>query len=253
MKRARKKTRKRAISRGRRHMRKGVFVACLALFVLAALWAAGGALLRNVVVCPVAHIDVVGNRHLSAEEVVELSGLREGVGIFSVPSRSVAGRLRKSPWIREAFVRKELPDRVLIRVDEASPAALLKKRSEYYLVDSEGALLERHRSAELFLPVIDGDSVMKDVLPEAVGLAQVLRQYPLGSSDLPEIVASREGGLTVKMGVQTIRFGYGDYDEKIRRYLEIRGEIERRGLPLEYVDLRYERRVVVRAAGRDIR
>jgi len=248
---ARKKARRRAVAGRRRTIRKGAFLACLFLFVLASVWVAGRVFLRKVVVFPVARIDVVGTRHLSADEVVDLSGLREGMGIFSVPAGSVAGKLKKSPWIKEAYVRKELPDRVRIRVDEASPEALLKKRGEYYLVDSEGSLLEKHRSTELFLPVIHADSLPKDAVREAVALAAVLKRYPLGSADLPEIVSSREGDLSVRMGTQTIRFGYGDYDEKIRRYLEIRGEIERRGLPLEYVDLRYDRRVVVRASGGD--
>ncbi|MGW8273173.1 MAG: cell division protein FtsQ/DivIB, partial [Thermodesulfovibrionales bacterium] len=235
-----------------RGIRRKVFMVSLVVFVLASVGVAGRLFLRKVVVFPVAHIDVVGNRHLGADEVVQLAGLREGIGIFAISSESVAQRLKKSPWIEESFVRKELPDRVLIRVDEASPAALLKKRREYYLVDSEGNILEQHRSAELFLPVILGDSLPNDALREAVALAAVLRRYPLGAADLPEIVCSREGGLSVRMGTQTIRFGYGDYDEKIRRFIEIRDEIQRRGLPLEYVDLRYDRRVVVRASGRDV-
>lgn len=228
--------------------RRTLFHLVLLLFLAGSALIAADILRRNVIFFPLKDIEIIGNKHLSAEEIVSLSHVQKGAGILSFASRSLAANLRKSPWIKDVAIRKELPDRIIIRISEAVPVALFERNDGYYLIDSEGAFLEKQTSEEKFLPIVRGDAENRKALREAVRLAEVLREHKDFSTENPEIVFGNADDMTVRYGKSVIRMGYGGYREKLNRYLELQDEIVRRGIPVESVDLRYEKRVVVRAA-----
>ena len=125
-------------------------------------------MLQKIVIFPVRSITVIGNRHLSDSDVSRMSKLRKGTSIFSVSSRAVVRRLEKSPWIKKVTLRKEMPDKILIKIKEAVPSALVEKKGGHYLVRSDGEILEKQESGERFLPVIKGDFSDRNVLQEAM-------------------------------------------------------------------------------------
>lgn len=88
------------------------------------------------------HVDVTGNRRLSAAQIVALAGLEEPGSVLMVDGRTIEGRLAGSSWIRSASVGAELPDRVRIRVDEWQPVALFRAAGGpgFYLSDQGVAL-----------------------------------------------------------------------------------------------------------------
>jgi cell division protein FtsQ len=230
--------------------RKKVFVAFLSLFLLVSAGITVKIMLRRVVFFPIREIEITGNKHLNDKEVSNISELKMGVSMLSVSSRTIAKKLERSPWIKEVELRKELPDRIVIRVREAVPSALFKKNNEYYLVDSDGDFLEKQATDEKFLPVIRGDARNGEAFREAVKVAGVLREYGVVGAEDAEILIGNREDLTVRNGTTTIKVGYGNYEDKMKRYLELKDEIARRGIPVDYIDLRYARRVVVRTAGR---
>jgi cell division protein FtsQ len=204
--------------------------------------------LQKIVIFPVRSIKVIGNRHLSDSDVSRMSKLRIGTSIFSVSSRAVVRRLERSPWIKKVTLRKEMPDKILIKIKEAVPSALIKKKGGYYLVRSDGEILEKQAAGERFLPVIKGDFSDRRVLQEAVKLARVLKEYGVDTTAHSEILVDRPENMTLQYGSTTIKVGYGDYEAKLLRYMELRDEIIRRRIPVNYIDLRYSRRFIVKAS-----
>jgi cell division septal protein FtsQ len=91
----------------------------------------------------VRHVDVSGEHRLAAGEVVAAAGVRSGGSILGVDPSAVASRLQKSStWVRSSQVTAQLPDRVLIRIDEWKPVAVYQPASgpAYFLSDEAVAL-----------------------------------------------------------------------------------------------------------------
>jgi cell division septal protein FtsQ len=90
----------------------------------------------------VRHVEVSGEHRLGAGQVINFAGLDRGGSIFGVDPSGIQARLQKSTWVRSSQVSTELPDRVLIRVDEWQPVAVYQPASgrAYFLSDQAVAL-----------------------------------------------------------------------------------------------------------------
>jgi cell division protein FtsQ len=131
------------------------------LVVLAGLFALYG-LYRAVFLGSVFRIEKIvaeGNwRRLNAQSVAWLAGVARGDNLFWMSVAEVHARLREEPWIKEAAVRRKLPDTLWIYVEEATPVGILADGALSY-VDSEGRVIVRASGAgEKDLPVFTGIS-----------------------------------------------------------------------------------------------
>jgi cell division protein FtsQ len=194
---------------------------------------------------------IYGNRHLGYVQVVELAGLRGGENLLTLDLEGVYENLHSSAWIRSVSMRKELPDTLVIRLEESRPVALLQSAEGLFVVDSEGLLLERVSEAPVyFLPVIvhqgaDGS----EEFSEAVKLASVINDIKEARAvELVEIAGLEDGSrnMVVRLDGVDIRVGEGSYREKLLRYFELSREIGRRNINVDYIDLRFANRVVVK-------
>ncbi len=67
----------------------------------------------------------------------------DGPGIlWSVPAGEVARRLSGHPWVRSVSVRKSFPDRLVVRIIERTPVAMVNLDALHYL-DEEGRPFKR--------------------------------------------------------------------------------------------------------------
>lgn len=102
------------------------------------------------------HIEVKGSRRVPKEEVLRLSGIRQGQNILSFSAKDAAGAIRENPWVENALIDRNLPDSVTIEVRERYPVAIVKLDS-LYVMDINGVVFKRlSRGDSLDLPVITG-------------------------------------------------------------------------------------------------
>ena len=71
--------------------------------------------------------DIVVERRgrMSEEAILAAARVRKGMSIWDVDAARVEGALERLPWVRSARVRRELPRRVVLRVREHRPAAIV--------------------------------------------------------------------------------------------------------------------------------
>ena len=102
-------------------------------------------------------IIVDGNWHyLTADWVARLAGVKRGDNLFWMSVSEVHERLRTEPWVKEAAVRRKIPDTLWIFVEEYRPAAIVAAEELYY-VDAEGVVVKRVEGNEAKdLPVLTG-------------------------------------------------------------------------------------------------
>ncbi len=200
-------------------------------------------------VLPVKHIVFIGNRHLTDDELRALAGVRANQSLLAISNKTVSQKLLKSPWIRSVSVRKELPDTLLLVMEEAVPFALLDMNSHLFLLDDKGKLLEELKGGSIpFLPVITGDPFREsEGFLEAIKLAKLMSSKGFSSErDQIEIFAGKPHELTATIDGTIVKMGSGKYEEKLERLIAIEDELKNRGIPVDYIDLRFENRAIVK-------
>jgi cell division protein FtsQ len=196
----------------------------------------------------VKEIMISGNKRLDREDILSALKVHRGESLLNLHFADVRGRLKQNPWIKKVALRKQYPDTLEIKIEEAEPRALLSIKEQLYLIDGEGTVLENIKGETTpFLPVIKniGPGLGKD-MTEALKLVEAL-SGKTAFADRESIEIGLESyGLTVHIDGEFIKVGYGRYAEKFQRWIELEPEIRKRGLPIQYVDLRFKDSVIVK-------
>jgi cell division protein FtsQ len=195
-------------------------------------------------------VAVLGNRHLKADEVRSLMKFKEGDPLFGASVTELYRRLRKSPWVRDAIVRKDPSGKVTVRLQEATAAAILHLDQKQYLVDGSGSLLEEMKEGSmLFLPVIrEIDPVkQRDTYREALNLVRFLQQKGAATyGGVLEISGARPEEITLRIDDIPVRIGMGEFEKKLERLQLVKDEIKRRNVIVEYIDVRFSDEIVIK-------
>ncbi|MCL4457194.1 MAG: FtsQ-type POTRA domain-containing protein [Nitrospirae bacterium] len=195
----------------------------------------------------------IGNRHLKNDELKLLIKVNKEDELFGVSGRELYNRLRRSPWVRDAVIRKELSGKIVLNIAEAVPIAIFSVTGRPYLIDKDGNILEPMKEGTvMFLPVIkDIDhNRNREAYAEAVKFANVLNKRTLSYSGNIEITGQRPEDITLKLDNIAIKIGAGDFDKKLERLEFAKDEIEKRNIAVEHIDLRFADKIIVKPAGR---
>jgi cell division protein FtsQ len=190
-----------------------------------------------------------GNGHLTDEELKHLAGINGNENMITVSSRTIFNKMISSPWIRSLSIRKEFPDTLHIHVREAEPFALLNVKGHLFIVDEGGKMLQELKESPIpFLPVISGDPYKeRAVLLEALHLARAIKNKNLlFEKDHIEIIANEQNEMSVNLDGVIVKIGKGDYEDKLFRLKELEKEIKRQNMHIDYIDLRFANRAVVK-------
>lgn len=141
-------------------------------------------------------IDVKGS--ISRRQIQQASGVVVGQNVMALNLQRIQQNVERLPYVAEAQVERQLPDKIIIRITERLPIAKLSLMNselgavETYYLDREGVLL-RPRQGETIrqLPEITGlkatdyDPGQKIETPEvvaAINLLKLLESTPLEPS-----------------------------------------------------------------------
>jgi hypothetical protein len=104
----------------------------------------------------VRRIDVQGGKRTSRQEIVAYAGAELHQSMLKLDLDAMSLRLRQHPWIGQATIRRQLPDRLHIEVHEHEPV-LLVSLGDLYLANAQGQLFKRFESQDqVSLPVVTG-------------------------------------------------------------------------------------------------
>lgn len=186
-------------------------------------------------------IEVNGMQRLDPSEVCRQAHVRPGVNIFHVNLSLARKRLLAHPWIRDAQVRRETPDAIIISIQEHTPLAMLDLGRKF-LIDTRGEIFKEVKPADpQNLPVVSGlrfSDLNAAGQPPGQAYAAVLEVLKLGmdrhcvvtNRAIQKICVDREIGLTLfAFDRQTaIKLGYDNYPDKYIRLRNVLGYLNRR-------------------------
>lgn len=200
-------------------------------------------------VFPLKHLTFIGNRHLTDDELKAFAGVHLNESLLMVSNKEVSQYLLKSPWVRSVSVRKEFPDTLAMTIKETEPFALLNMNEHLFLIDENGKLLEELKGDSVpFLPVIAGDPFKeKKGFSEALNFIKVMNAKRFSSErDHIEIIAHKPHELSVNVDGIIVKIGTGGYEEKLDRFIRLEEDIKNMGIPVDFIDLRFENRAIVK-------
>ncbi len=215
--------------------------------------------LRQSTNVPLGEIKIIGSQHAAESELLKLAGVDFTTSLVNLDLREVSQRLRQHPWVEKAQVKRDWSRKALIiEVQERIPQAVLLL-DELYLVDRHGEVFKQADSRDrLDFPVFTGlrkgevrkrDPKARQLILQALGLLSLLEgRRVFTPADVSEIHLSPEKGLTVytlKGGIP-IRLGTGDFSDKIDRLERVLPDLQPKAKDIQYLDLNYRRKVVVK-------
>jgi len=208
---------------------------------------------------PVKEIVFSGNKHIPENELKAIMGLNGNEGLLALSSKDLEKKLLKSPWIKAVSFRKDFPHRFIIRIEESRPYALLEMNGRTFFIDDKGHVLEELKGESIpFLPIISGDPFKNSsIFPEVLNLVRVMKDQGFTTvKDRIEVIIPHGSGpedISMQVDGTLVKVGPGEYEEKLQRLLELEDEIMRRGIPVDYIDLRFANKVVVKPVNEVIR
>ena len=213
---------------------------------------------------------VQGNERLSGGEVLALLGPLRGQNILTVDLAAYRDLLHSSGWIDTATLRRLLPSTLEVRVVERVPAAAARFGSRLYLIDKAGEVIDQLGPGYSGggLPIVDGLSAgaegaaIDESTRDDPDVAAATRRFTLVSDVLrsfaadPDVLAlvsqirvtdPYDAVVMLSDAPTLVHLGHENVAARLRRYLELAPALRERVAEVDYVDMRFEGRVVLRA------
>ena len=203
-------------------------------------------------------VTVTGVEKVKGADLVVMSGLGPHAGIWSIDPAEIEERVRQHPWVKSVLIRRELPGRLVIDIEEWSASAIVALDKLYYVAD-DGVLFKALDDEDsVDFPFITGlraarlppqEPGTREKLSQAVALGRKVERTSLGLSE----IRFEPGGGVVLYPVSyavPFRMGWGDWDGKLTRLRWFVREFQGKGDRFRAVDLSFRGQVVARPRGR---
>lgn len=233
-----------------------VAAALLAVILVTAAGAAVYSWLGHSRLFTVRDIDLNKCAYVTREEVSGmLSGVPQG-NIWLLSSQDIGKRMLSHPWVRSVAVRKAFPDRLVVRIEERKPVAMINLDALYY-VDDQGKIFKRLTSYDpKGFPILTGfsqadlkanDGVTAKNLRRTLELLRFTESGVL-RENISEVNYDAQEGYTLvtrDSGIQ-LKIGTMDFPEAMQRIEEAMPKLSSLGQARGIVDLKTAGRIFVR-------
>jgi len=206
-------------------------------------------------------MSVQGDRMSDASEVLERSGLAEGMHGDSIVFLDVIERIETLPWIRMAHVNLTPSGQVRIRVEEEEPMALLVDRGRNALVTESGMTMPVVLGHRVDVPILYGfevsntfwetgtpDTLRSESFEKVRSFLTEATRYPGLYAMISEVMVTDDDGVVVLSDENAVRltFGHEDFDDRLRKWQAFQSQvISRKGISqVRSLDFRYRGQVV---------
>lgn len=118
-------------------------------------------------------VETSGNRRYTAEEIISVSGVEIGDYLALLDKNYIVRKIRAElPYVESVSIKRDLPDSVLITVEESTAAAAVETDGSWWLINSSGKLLEEVSSPGSHA-VLTG---LSPISPEVGSMAQLAEE-----------------------------------------------------------------------------
>jgi cell division protein FtsQ len=211
-------------------------------------------------------INIQGNRKIDEKEILERAGIKMGANIFSLDLGKMEQQIREDKRIKKVWVKRKLPQAILIEVEEKKPALWINLPDGLYGLSKEQEIIPlKEEDFQHDFPVVTGlvssSFLEKENLSpksyewwpnrkikSALEFYKALVENDSSFMDsISEISLADENDLIfylIPYGTQ-VNMGKGNFKKKIGRVKSLL-EYEKKREALVCIDLRFKDQVVVK-------
>jgi len=203
---------------------------------------------------------VRGCRELTEKEVLTLANSRSSHNLLALNKETMARHIRVNPWVKSVSIGRELPDRLVVQIQERSAIAVVRQDANLYLMDREGVIFKKlEKDDEGDLPVLTGfysrGKLNESLLNNAKNLLNdmsISKLFP-AFDNVSEIQGNEVSGLSVftDNGLCLV-LGIDDYRTKLRRLSPILEDLERRQLKEGFLNIDLRNPLKVNVSRRNV-
>jgi hypothetical protein len=206
-------------------------------------------------------IEYYGAEHLDEPAVSNLIDQSLPGQLLALDLDKVRALVEAEVWVRRATVRRILPNRLEIHVEERTPTAVAAIDNELFVVDDEGVVLDHFGSSYLYLdqPIVKGlrslareDSLHENAVRiqaflsvvEALKTPGVDHNSSISEIDVGNIeriaVIPKDEPIAIYLGGNRFRKRYETFLSQKQLYYKLK---KKYGL-IEYVDVTYDDKII---------
>ena len=205
----------------------------------------------------VTDVEFKGLSRMQVAEAQRLVADAVGQNILLVPLEVYEARLSQHPRIKHAHFKRVLPGRLVCRVEEREPVALVFS-SKFLEVDDTGMVMTSDALTDLLdLPVITGLSPSEvqegrrcddDRIQDALATLNACKQYGgKFADDISEVRVNTDGISVVSLKESMVLLlGESGFENRLKKFFLMRNTIAQRDDSARFVDLRFEDQIVLR-------
>lgn len=199
-------------------------------------------------------IQVKGGEKVGGSEIVAMAGMSYGMNIWKIDPETIERKVGKHPWVKRVLVRRDLPRRVVIEVEERQAKGIVVLGKLYY-VDPEGFVFKEVAEGEKTdFPLLTGlqqadlashAHATRQKIREALKLGELMAK---GSLSLSEIHFPPQGGVILyPIGYPVaLRMGWGDWQGKLQRAERVLSMWKGKEARLASLDLSFRDQVIAK-------
>ena len=187
------------------------------VLVVAILAGAAWALLGSSLLV-VRHVEVTGNRLVTAAQVRQAARIAEGAPLATVNTAATARRVEKLAPVLSATVHRSWPDAIIISVRERTPVFAVAAAIGYQLIDSHGIAVSQAARKPASMPLLSSPPVVLRGSRAVSAAAAVLRQLPVAvRKRIKSVSAASASSVTLHLagGITVLWGGPGDRSQKL--------------------------------------
>jgi cell division protein FtsQ len=227
----------------------------LAVAVLSSLMIYSYSVLISVPYFEIKEISVRGLKELTEKDVLASAEIKPAQNLLAINTDAVIRRVAANQWVKNVYIGRELPNKLVLEVQERSPLALVKQGSDFYLMDGEGFVFKKlGKSDQVDLPVLTGFNV-QDKTKTTLFLSMLNLLKTISSSSrysylgtISEIHIDEVFGLSLISGTGLyLKLGMGGFESKLKKLTLVLADLDQRGMKNGYlcIDLSDESKVTV--------
>ena len=198
------------------------------------------------------HIRVLGNSLMSEADIVALSQLQVGANLFTCDITSATERMAQHPMVKKVLLHRELPETLVISIEERQPVGLLNTPNGLLGLDESGKIFPLSPAAQVDLPILTGVDLQRDKdgtwASALAGFVTELQiRTPAFWREISEIRTDNPHSATVYLVADdlALRMRFENPEKQIRNFRAYTQATSGLGIDLAYIDLRYRDQVIV--------
>ena len=195
-------------------------------------------------------VDITGIKRMNRETVYAVALEEQPSAMLRVDLELIRERLLAYGWIKDAYVSRRLPDRLLIHVVEREPAAVWQNGGQLTLIDATGVPLEpvdRNRMPDLPLVIGPGADRQEAAYQRLLAAAPALKPRVKAAT----WVGNRRWDLTFDSG-ETLALPQEGAAAALVKFAELDGARALLGKGWLRFDMRDPAKLVARKPGTDL-